>query len=373
MWTATIVPVACAALAALATSAAAPAFATAGSSGAAAPAFASALTPSAAAPATPPAFTSAFARSGSASAAAPAALSAACAGPSDPLYGIVRATGGRMLARIGRPTLRARPSPQIPLPAGVYGVSWAFSPACDAVALGGYTGRVELVDLERGRRMASLDFGGRSKVSHVAWPRPDRLTALAGPFEAPRVITVSVPGRRVVGSRPIGGRAWVSEATSLGIVVLAAPADRIGTATLVLANPDGGLLRVPLHRIRAGLDEVGPARMARQVTPGLAVDPTGGRAYMVAANEPLVAEVNLASGTATYHRLRGGGGEAAGPVAAKGLAYGAFRTARWIGDGTIAVSGELTRRRPDRRRAAPWLRTVTRTDPYGLRLIRTAD
>jgi hypothetical protein len=343
MQTATIVPVACAALAALATAAAAPA--------------------------TPPAFASAFARSGSASAAAPAA----CARPGGPLYGVVRATGGRILARIGRRTLRARPSPRIPLPTGVYGVSWAFSPTCDAVALGGYTGQVELVDLERGRRMASLDFGGRSTVSHVAWPRPDRLMALAGPFEAPRAVTVSVPGGRVVGSRPIGGRPWVSHATSLGIVVLAAPGDRIGAATLVLANPDGGMLRVPLPRIRAGFDEVGPVRMARQVTPGLAVDAAGGRAYVVAANEPLVAKVDLASGTATYHRLRGGGGAAGPAVAAKGLAHGAFRTARWIGDGTIAVSGELTRTRPDRTRAARRQRTVTRTDPYGLRLVRTDD
>src|SRR5918999_5432377 len=317
MHTATIVPVACAALAALATPAAGPA--------------------------SPPAFASADARSGSAYAAARGAPSDACARPGGPLYGIVRATGGRILARIGRRTLRARPSLQIPLPTGVYGESWAFSPTCDAVALGGHRGRVLLVDLERGRPAGTLALGARSMVSAVAWPRPDRLMALAGPFEAQRAITVSVPG------------------------------DRIGTATLVLANPDGGLLRVPLPRIRAGFDEVGPVRMARQITPGLAVDTAEGRAYVVAANEPLVAEVDLAGGTATYHRLRGGGGAASGPVASKGLAYGAFRTARWIGDGTIAVSGELTRTRPDRRRAARKPRTVTRTDPYGLRLIRTAD
>jgi hypothetical protein len=118
---------------------------------------------------------------------------------------------------------------------------------------------------------------------------------------------------------------------------------------------------------------VSPQRLARQVIPGLAVDATAGRAYAVAANEPLVAEVDLASGAVTYHELRGVGGAAAAPLAAKGLAYGAYRTARWIGDGTIAVSGEVTRTRPDRRRAARRLRTVIRTDPYGLRLIRTAD
>jgi hypothetical protein len=298
----------------------------------------------------------------------PATASPSCEGPGGPLYGVVRSGGGRILAPVGRRTLRARPSPRIPLPVGVYGVSWAFSPGCDAVALGGYRGRVVLVDLERGRRSGTLALGGSSTVSRLAWPRPDRLMALAGPFESPRAVTVSVPDGRIVASRAVGGRPWVSESTPLGIAILAAPGDRIGTATLALATPDGGLLRVPLPRIRAGFDVVGPMRLARQITPGLAVDAAGGRAYVVAANEPLVAEVDLASGSATYHEVRGEGGAAAAPVAAKGLAFGAFRTATWIGDGTIAVGGELTR--TDQRRAARGLRAVVRTDPHGLRLIR---
>jgi hypothetical protein len=308
---------------------------------------------------------------GAASRGAPAADRASCARPGLPLYGVVRAAGGRILAPVRRRTLRAHPSPQIPLPAGVYGVSWAFSPTCEAVALGGYRGRVLLVDLENGRRTGSIRLGGRSTVSQVAWTRPDRLTAVAGSFEAPRAVTVSVPGGRVVASRSIGGRPWVSEATPLGIAILSAPGDRIGTATLVLANPDGGVLRVPLPRIRAGFDQVGPLRLARQITPGLTVDAAGGRAYVVAATEPLVAEVDLASGAVAYHAVRGTGGATAVPMAAKGLTFGAFRTARWIGDGTIAVSGEVIRTRPDRRRAAR--RLVARTDPFGLRLIRTAD
>ena len=95
---------------------------------------------------------------------------------------------------------------------------------------------------------------------------------------------------------------------------------------------------------------------------------------MVAANEPLVAEVDLANGAVTYHEVSAVGGAAgAAPVAAKGLAYGAYRTARWVGDGTIAVAGEVTRTRRDWRRAARKGLPVTRTDPYGLRLIRTAD
>jgi hypothetical protein len=304
---------------------------------------------------------------------APARSASSCEG--GPLFGVARAAGGRVLARIGRRTLRARPAPRIPLPTGVYGWSWDSSPTCDAVALGGRRGQVALVDLDRGRRVGRLSLGGRWVVSQVAWPRPDRLTGLTGSFEAPRLVTVSVPGGRPVASRGVSGRPWAVDVTSLGMLVLAGPAVRIGSATLVLANPDGGVLRVPLPRIRAGVDEVNPRRLlARQMVPGIAVDQTAGRAYVVAANEPLVAEVDLANGAVTYHEVRTGGGSArAAPVAAKGLAYGAYRTARWVGDGTIAVAGEVTRTRRDWRRAARRGLPVTRTDPYGLRLIRTAD
>ena len=310
---------------------------------------------------------------GAASPAARAAPASSCTG--GPLFGVARTADGRVLARIERRTLRARPAPRIPLPAGVYGWSWDSSPTCGEVALGGHRGRVLLVDLERGRRIGTLSLGGRSAVSHVAWARPDRLTGLTGSFRAPRAVTVSVPGGRVVSSRPIAGRPWAGEATPLGLVVLAGPDGRIGSATLALARPDGGLLRVALHRIRAGFDEVNPRRLlARQLVPGLAVDETSGRAYVVAANEPLVAEVDLANGAVAYHEVSGGGGAAgAAPVAAKGLAYGAYRTARWVGDGAIAVAGEVTRTRRDWRRAARRGLPVTRTDPYGLRLIRTAD
>jgi hypothetical protein len=304
-------------------------------------------------------------------AAAPAAPSSSC--PGGPLIGVVRGAGGRILAEIGRRTLRAGPGLRVPLPDGVYGWSWASSPGCDALALGGPRGRVLLVDLERGRRMGGVSLGGRWPAGQIAWPRPDRVVGVAGSFEAPRVVTVSVPGGRVVASRRLAGRPWASEVTSFGLAILVAPGERIGSATLAVADPDGGLLRIPLPGIRAGFDEVNPRRlMGRQIVPGLAVDETAGRAYVVAANEPLVAEVDLASGTVSYHELHDGRADATA-VAAKGLAYGAYRTARWVGDGTIAVAGEVTRIRRDWRRAARRGQPVTSTDPYGLRLIRAAD
>ncbi|MGH2744259.1 MAG: hypothetical protein ACRDN8_17615 [Thermoleophilaceae bacterium] len=303
-----------------------------------------------------------------------AAFAASCASVRDPLFGTVRIDGTRVLARIRRRTLRPRAVPRVPLPRHVYGWNWDFSPACDAVALAERRGRILLVDLERGRRIGFVNVGTRSAAGQIAWPRPDRLIAFAGPYRSPHLVTISVPDGRVVATRRVGGNPGFSEATSLGMAVVVGPIDGIGAATLVLATPDGGMLRVPVPEIRAGLDRGDPRRqLGRQLTPGLAVDEAAGRAYVVAANEPLVAEVDLASGVVAYHQLRGAGGTAGSPMAAKGLVYGAYRTAGWVGDGTIAVAGEVTRTRRDWRRAERRGQLATRIDPHGLQLIRTAD
>jgi hypothetical protein len=144
--------------------------------------------------------------------------------------------------------------------------------------------------------------------------------------------------------------------------------------TLVLASPDGGILRAPLSRIRAGYDDDGPRAPARQVTPGLAVDEAAGRAYVVAASEPLIAEVDLASGAVTYHGLpRGGGAASPAPTAADRVPSGPFRIARWLGDGTIAVAGGDIRPKRNWRRLSSGGLPPTTIVPDGLRLIRTGD
>jgi hypothetical protein len=320
----------------------------------------------------PAAFASAAPASAASAARAPAA-SASCSAAGDAPLGLTRIEGRRTLARFEPRTLRPRPSPRIPVPLRVVAADTAFSPACDAVALRVGSGRVVLIDLERGRR-STLTLGDRPAVGRLAWPRADRLSGITGPFPSQRIVTVSVPDGRVVADHRVGGRPWVSEATSLGMVALAGRSDRIGPVTLALATPDGGMLRARLTEIRAGYQDRGPRAHARVVTPGLAVDEAGGRAYVVAAKELLVAEVDLASGAVTYHDLQPAG-RAAGPVAraADRVPSGPYRIARWLGDGTIAVAGgdvrpkRSGRRHPSRGLPAP------RIDPDGLRLIRTDD
>jgi hypothetical protein len=282
-----------------------------------------------------------------------------CDAPDSPLRGVTRIDGGRALAQLDRRTLRPRPGSAIRLPRGVSGWTFAFSPDCDAVALpAGRDGEIHLVDLERGRRVGAVSIGGRSAAGAITWARPDRLVAFASAYRGSRLVTLSIPDGRVVAARRVGGEAQASAPTALGMVVVAAPRRRIGPATLLLATPDGGFLRTTLTRIRAGFEWASRRRfLGRQLVPGLAVDEASGRAYVVAANRPLIAEVDLLTGAVAYHELSGEGAGSA--TASKGLAYGAFRTAQWVGDGTIAVSGDETRN--------------TRIDPYGLRLIHTSD
>jgi hypothetical protein len=92
-------------------------------------------------------------------------------------------------------------------------------------------------------------------------------------------------------------------------------------------------------------------------TRGLAVDPATRRAYVVGADEP-VAEVDLRTLHVTYHALA--------PVRslqarAKDI-RGPYRTATWLGDGVLAVTGTNARRRPG---GGP------RFEPVGVHLIDT--
>jgi len=88
-----------------------------------------------------------------------------------------------------------------------------------------------------------------------------------------------------------------------GLVILLAPADGIGQAQLALF--DGDEVRyVDLPGVRAGWEETGEQEdyRARQLLPALAVDPSGGRAVVVAPGNRAV-EVDLGSLTATSHDL----------------------------------------------------------------------
>jgi hypothetical protein len=152
--------------------------------------------------------------------------------------------------------------------------------------------------------------------------------------------------RRVLVQRSLRGDPEKAARTAIGLVVLLGPEAGAGPPMLAHVDANGSVRSVVLNRIRAGV-EADPAtggRLRRASHPGLAVDPAD-RAYVVAGDAP-VAEVDLRRMTVKYHdlgervsllgRLR----DRLEPEArADAQINGPLRSARWLGQHLIAVTG----------------------------------
>ena len=246
---------------------------------------------------------------------------------------------------------------------------YEFSPNGRFVAIGEEArGRVLLFDLRRWRslggvRLPSPHPSGYGGAGPMQWAAPRRLLVMSGPpFMTQAPVVVDPRTGRVV--RRIGWRGWAltSEETQHGLVLLTAPSARgarrsLGPARLVHVRIDGGVRSVQLDRIEAGEGQRRHGRV-RALYPGLAVDRRGDRAFVVAADRDLVAEIDLRSRRVVYHDL------VEPPLAAQRTGSGiSTRTARWLGAGKIAVSGEDLPASEQRRRGSP--------APYGLKLVDT--
>ena len=273
-----------------------------------------------------------------------------------PLLDVVDGREADRLVRLDPRTLRVRGHslPVFPKAAAV-----AFSPNGRLLAYGEASWRgssLQLVDLMRWRssRLARLD--GRGLLT-LAWLSDDRLLAVVRARSArKRLLWIETTQRRLVARHTVAGRLGDARATERGHAVLVAPARGTGAARLVVADAAGGMRIVRLDRILAGFE--GTMGRGRYLKPALAVDRESGRAYVVAADSLLVAEVDVASGAVTYHPL--------GARATKGNVETLWRDAAWAGDGRLAVTGHR-HPRPGRRRTPPG------PVPFGVSLIDTRD
>jgi hypothetical protein len=182
------------------------------------------------------------------------------------------------------------------------------------------------------------------QIRALAWLTPNRVVGV----EETGIFVVDPGARRLVQARATEGQVIGVGRTREALVLLLAPDDGIGPATLALLDATGAYRTVVLQRISAGLryplqaDE--PPGEHRY--PGLAVDAVGGRAYVVGGGEP-VAEIDLRSLAVTYHqpsrpislfgRLRAWLQPSA---QAKGPLLGSTRRALWLGNGRLAVTGQ---------------------------------
>jgi hypothetical protein len=249
-----------------------------------------------------------------------------------------------------------------------YVAAFALSPDGRRMALGAeMRGRIQLVDLRRWRTLGAIELPGRRAATAggatgLVWATPRRLLALSGlAHGAPATPVVVDPVRgRVVHQADWRGRPVQPQAAGDRLVFVSAPQGRSapGRSRLVSYDTAGRLRELRLERIVAGTWRIG-RRPWHHVEPALAVSRDGTRAYVVAGDARLVAEVDLRRWTVAYHEVS----EPASamrrlldlvepPAHAKEPVDSRVRWAEVLPNGAIAVTGEDTRA-TDRPHGAP--------------------
>jgi hypothetical protein len=234
---------------------------------------------------------------------------------------------------------------------------WAFAPDRCRVAIGVRVRSQDSQETLRFYSVAGPRRAGRGvplggSVTALAWLRQDRILAYVNeccpnPNGAPSVLAIDAGARRVVARTPIEGSVLQSARTPDSLVLLVGPTNRIGPSRLEIFDADGARRSAQLDDIVAGStwpDEEGGAPVGTRLIPGLAIDASSRRAFVVSPSG-LVAEVDLRSLVASYHRwtehastLDRFAGWLTPTAEAKGI-NGPALTARWLGAGLIAVTG----------------------------------
>jgi hypothetical protein len=240
--------------------------------------------------------------------------------------------------------------------------TWARSPEGGRLVLGSGDGaRLLFADLRTMRRLGALSFGAKGYVAGLAWPSARRVVVALSGMRG-EIVVVDPQTRRVVQRRSLPGTVLHTARWEGGLVLLLAPVDTIGAATLAVVAPGG------VRTVRLPLDAgTGPPAVAQ---PGLAVSPDGSRAVVVPDGSRVldvdlrtlaVAERDLSEPVSLLGRLRAWLEPAA---LAKGPLEGPVRSAAWLPGDRIAVAGWNYRQIGDRAMVS---------EAAGLRLIDTRD
>jgi hypothetical protein len=302
--------------------------------------------------------------------------------PAKPLagLGVVWSQSGGELVPINGATLEVAPGPTLKLG---FVDGWAAAPDRGLVAFAVHA-LPQAVDYDALRFVdpATLRPDGEDvqldgSVRALAWLRPDRVLVVLGRCCVPGtwIAVVDTAARRVVDESRLEATLWSLGRSPDALVLLVSRAGAIAPARVVVVDAGGRTTTIPL-RIVAGT--VFPrsstaAPIGRQRVPGLAVDPAVGRAYVIAADRE-VAEVDLDAHTVAYHRIVAARSlldrldRWLQPAAeAKGL-NGSALSARWLGDGLIAVGGSDETASVDRRGTFH-----VRWHPRGVAIVDTRD
>jgi hypothetical protein len=203
--------------------------------------------------------------------------------------------------------------------------NWSFSPDRTrlAVASGGATD-LRFIDVKRMRVLGTVRLGTKFHPVGMTWLRANRLLAVVGNV----VVVVDPTHLRVVRKARVPGIVRDALPTPDGLaVLLGQDVNGFAPAKVAAVDGEGRVRAVTIDRITVGFQRNGDAYEVRQA--GLAVDPAARRAFVV-GGDGMIAEVDLRSPAVSYHgSTRSLAKELPGPQ----------WTARWLGNGLLAVSG----------------------------------
>jgi hypothetical protein len=284
------------------------------------------------------------------------------------------------LVRLEPRTLETLPGRKLAL--GRYQSGWSFSPdrsrivfGNQGVALNDSPAALRIVDPAKLGTIRDVPLGMDGYVAATHWVGPDRLQAVvrSSSPEGDFALLVDAAEGRVLQRQLLEGSVSAI-GRAKGALVLLLESPTFGPIGLAVADEAGSVRSVKLDRIEAGRSVTDPPNSYLQHDrAGLAVDAAGGRAYVVAAGDP-VAEVDLASLSVAYHvpsqpvSLLGRLHDWAEPRArAKEFLTRSARGALWLGDGQLAVVGMNG--------TAHWTknRFAVKMVPSGLQVIDTRD
>jgi hypothetical protein len=224
------------------------------------------------------------------------------------------------------------------------GSATAVSPNGRLLAVGTAAPGIQLIDLRRMKEVGYMRLGGTGWVTHLHWSR-GTFFAIVQSDTTSAVLGVDPIGLQVAQRHRLQRAILAVEDGIGGIVLVTAPRASVGPVELAVVGGKG-MSSVPVPGVVGGseMESGSDGFRARQVTPGLAIDRAGRRAFIVTAGDR-VAEVSLSNLAVEYHsllepvsllgRLRNW----LEPSAEAKLIEGPQRKAAWIGDGVIAVTG----------------------------------
>jgi DNA-binding beta-propeller fold protein YncE len=223
---------------------------------------------------------------------------------------------------------------------GHFAHAWSISPDRSLfVAAAGWRltkggpAALRFVDLASGRLDGTVSLPGElGRVTATAWVG-GRVLVVVSESGSTRVYAID-PKRRVVTSQvEFEGVVVLGERTPSKLVLLLAPADRIGSATIAVVDRSSRVRTALLDRIAAGTTATGVGENHRVTVnrPALALSPSGLRAFVVGAGDS-AASVDLRTLAVRYAPMR------RTAVATKQV-EGSVRTAAALPDGRLVVTG----------------------------------